>query len=196
MTDHAQKGANKMGEIVPFPAKTKSKHEQLLADRRKAGEIIDVETCEMDLREVTYWDWYETDPAPFWKGTTCEARFVRSNATFGWVCVYDLPKEKQKALYARMEREGIPITEFEEKERWEAGRREVGKRIDIETCEIARFYCGFPDVYGIGLPNYNCGERFLFVRSSEEEGWVFEGDLPQEKRKALDARIDRELAAR
>jgi hypothetical protein len=181
-----------MDEIGPFPATAKSKHEQLLAERKKAGEAIDVETCEMDLREVTYCDWYETDPDPLWEGTTCEARFVRSNATYRWVCVFDLPEEKQKALYARMEREGIPITELEEKMRWEDGRKEAGKRIDIETCEITHFYGGFPDVYGIGLPNYNCGEWNLFVRSSEEDGWVFVQDLAEEKQKALHARISRE----
>ena len=106
-----------MDEIGPFPATAKSKHEQILAERKKAGEAIDVETCEMDLREVTYYDWYDSDPASVWKGTTCEARFVRSNATYGWVCMYDLPEEKQKALYTRMEREGTPITELEEKMR-------------------------------------------------------------------------------
>ena len=184
-----------MDEIGPFPATAKSKHGQLRAERKKAGEAIDVETCEMDLREVTYYDWYESDPDPLWEGTTCEARFVRSNATYGWVCMYDLPEEKQKALYARMEREGTPITELEEKMRWEDGRREAGKRIDIETCEITHFYGGFPDVYGIGLPNYTCGWNF-FVRSSEEDGWVYKGDLPEEKQKALEARISREQAAR
>ena len=180
-----------MDEIEPFPATAKSKHEQILAERKKAGEAIDVETCEMDLREVTYYDWYESHPDPLWKGTTCEARFVRSNATYGWVCMYDLPEEKQKALYARMEREGTPITELEEKMRWEDGRREAGKRIDIETCEIAEIRGGFPDVYEIGLPNYACRERNLFVRSSEEDGWVYRGDLTEEKQKALAARISR-----
>jgi hypothetical protein len=184
-----------MDEIGPFPATAKSKHGQLRAERKKAGEAIDVETCEMDSREVTYCDWYGSDPDPLWEGETCQARFVRSKATDGWVCAYDLPEEKRKALYARMEREGIAITELEEKMRWEDGRREAGKRIDIETCERTYFYAGWPDVYGIGLPNYNCGDRILFVRSSEEDGWVCVGVFPEEKQKALDARISRERAA-
>ena len=183
-----------MDEIGPVPATAKNKHEQLLAERKKAGEAIDVETCEMDLREVTYYDWYESVPDPPFEGLTCEARFVRSNATYGWVCVYDLPEEKRKALYARMEREGIPITKFEEKMRWEDARREAGKRIDIETCEITQFRLGFPDVYGIGLPNLSCSQTNLFVRSSEEDGWVYKGDLPEEKQKAFDARRSRERA--
>ena len=94
-----------MDEIGPVPATAKNKHEQLLAERKKAGEAIDVETCEMDLREVTYYDWYESDPDPLFEGTTCEARFVRSSEEDGWVYTGDLPEEKRKAFNARRSRE-------------------------------------------------------------------------------------------
>ena len=34
--------------------------------------------------------------------------FVRSPKSFGWVSLYDLPEESARALYRRIDREGIP----------------------------------------------------------------------------------------
>jgi hypothetical protein len=88
----------------------------------------------------------------------------------------------------------------EELRRWLAGRKEAGRAIDIETCELRWWYANDFDPYGIlndlgdlPMPRDECltGRNF-FVRSPESRGWVWEGDLSSETGHAMYDRINRE----
>jgi hypothetical protein len=77
--------------------------EEFLANRVAAGRAIDVETCEIYKKTCSIMDPYGVDP-----DDSCECigrvPFVRSAESHGWVCVYDLPKDKARALHDRIER--------------------------------------------------------------------------------------------
>jgi hypothetical protein len=87
---------------------TDTELKQWVADRKKAGERIDVATCEIA------WDWGQVlDPYGVHRLTPEEEQvgrlvFVRSPESGGWVSLYDLPKESARALHQRIDREGIP----------------------------------------------------------------------------------------
>src|SRR3974390_1464594 len=77
-------------------------------------------------------------------------------------------------------------------------REEAGLKIDIETCELGRWYAWDLDPYGIrealgDLPE-ECKQTGTnrFVRSPESRGWVHEGDLPAASASAMYERIYRE----
>ena len=87
----------------------------------------------------------------------------------------------------------------DELRQWLASRKQVGKEIDIATCEIGRWYANVLDEYGIREAlNEPLSEEEIqsggcwFVRSSQSDGWVSMYDLPPEKSRALDARIGRQ----
>jgi hypothetical protein len=79
---------------------------------------------------------------------------------------------------------------------WLASRRAAGAAIDIETCELGRWYVQILDPYGIrealGEEIYDQVGSDLFVRSPDSRGWIAEEDLPPEKAHALYERIRRE----
>jgi|SRR6516165_1455234 hypothetical protein len=84
----------------------------------------------------------------------------------------------------------------QELQRWLASCEEAGRAIDIETCELGSWHAWDCDRYGIRerlgeLPEEDMDQvsRNLYVRSPESNGWIFEGDLPTEKSKALRNRI-------
>jgi hypothetical protein len=83
-----------------------------------------------------------------------------------------------------------------EREEWLASRKEAGSRIEIETCELGQWPANDCDPYGIEVDRYP--EIYVqvgtnrFVRSSESRGWVWEGDLPSNKERAMYQRIYRE----
>ena len=76
---------------------------------------------------------------------------------------------------------------------WLASRKEAGRVIDIETCELGRWYAYDCDVHGardlppemqqVGINRY--------VRSPTSNGWINEEDLPLEKLCAMYDRITR-----
>jgi hypothetical protein len=73
------------------------------AERRAAGALINVDTC-----EESWWYADDTDPygvelAP--SGSMSKNSFVRNNDREDWVCLVDLPDEKCIALNERAERE-------------------------------------------------------------------------------------------
>jgi hypothetical protein len=88
----------------------------------------------------------------------------------------------------------------EQLRKWLASRKEAGKLIDIETCEIGCWYADANrDEYGIremlgerGDSEDGYIDKFNFVRSPDSDGWVCEGDLPPAKGKAMYDRIYRE----
>jgi hypothetical protein len=90
-------------------------------------------------------------------------------------------------------RDGMTLAEFEQ---WVATREEAGRDIDIETCELGRWAALDMDPYGImearGEEPYPQVGTNRFVRSPESRGWVWEGDLPPEKGKAMYDRIHRD----
>ena len=77
---------------------------------------------------------------------------------------------------------------------WLASRREAGRVIDIETCEIGRWQAYECDPYGarsiLPAEMKQIGTN-RFVRSPTSNGWINEGDLPLEKIRALHERIRR-----
>jgi hypothetical protein len=79
----------------------------------------------------------------------------------------------------------------EQLRQWVASRKEAGRMVDIQTCEIGEWYSDDLDPYGVE-PTKRSGQtgKWLFVRSTVTNGWVSEGDLPKEKAKALYARLD------
>jgi hypothetical protein len=87
---------------------------------------------------------------------------------------------------------------------WLASREEAGRNIDIETCEIGCWYANANgDPYGIremlGEEDHlekGYTDKFNFVRSHDSNGWVCEGDLPEEKSHALYEPIHREQNAK
>ena len=90
--------------------------EEFLANRKAAGRVIDVETCEIAQWWVQIMDPYGVEPdLPDEMQCVGRTTFVRSAESDGWVSVYDLPENEARALYGRIER-GV---EQEEKLPWE-----------------------------------------------------------------------------
>jgi hypothetical protein len=85
--------------------------------------------------------------------------------------------------------------ELQRREKILAECEAAGKAIDVETCEIIHTYADDLDPYNLGCESYQSG-RNLFVWSADSDGWVWEGDLPEAKQRALLARIERERAAK
>jgi hypothetical protein len=81
-----------------------------------------------------------------------------------------------------------------------ASRKEAGRKIDIETCELGRWFAQDADPYGLRQAKGQFPEamdqigRHHFVRSTESAGWVCEDDLPIEKVRAMYDRIEREAS--
>ena len=82
--------------------------------KEKAGRMIDVETCEIEWCFAQTLDPYGIEPDlpdDLWQ--VGRSYFVRSAESDGWVCAYDLPEDKRRALYARIKRgdvgDGIPF---------------------------------------------------------------------------------------
>jgi hypothetical protein len=81
-----------------------------LASRKVAGKQIDIESCEIGWWYVNDADVYGireelNEPPSEEESQYGRCRFVRSPQSDGWVSEYDLPPEKQDALYARLERQ-------------------------------------------------------------------------------------------
>ena len=81
---------------------------------------------------------------------------------------------------------------------YRANREEAGRVIDIETCEYAFLYLNMLDPYGTlpddeNEPYYGgCSAQSVVVRSDESDGWIYQDNLPEEKWRALNRRIERE----
>jgi hypothetical protein len=85
----------------------------------------------------------------------------------------------------------------QEYRQWVASRKEAGREIDIETCEVDAWYAIDFDPYGADpdLPiEYQIIGKNRFVRSPRSRGWVHEDNLPDATRRALYERCDREAA--
>ena len=77
------------------------------------------------------------------------------------------------------DQEKMPMTD-EEVQQFLADRKEVGKTIDVENCEVFLCYGPTMDPYGVHtlLPEEEQIQRHYFVRSPQSGGWVHERDLP------------------
>jgi hypothetical protein len=81
---------------------------------------------------------------------------------------------------------------------WLASRKEAAREINVETCEVGCWFADEQDPYGFEniIDKTEDTEasinRCRFVRSPESNGWIWVGDLPTEKLKALSDRGDRE----
>lgn len=88
----------------------------------------------------------------------------------------------------------------DELQQWLESREEAGRLIDIETCELGRWYADVSDPYGIremlGEETCGCVGAFYFVRSPDSGGWVHADDLAAVRAKAMHDRIDREAKRR
>jgi hypothetical protein len=73
-----------------------------------------------------------------------------------------------------------------------ANRKAAGRLIDPETCDIGEWCVDLADPYGVNRPPpAECIGRITFVASAESGGWVLVEDLPDDKQRALHARIER-----
>jgi hypothetical protein len=87
--------------------------------------------------------------------------------------------------------------QLKEFEAWVGSRPAAGAMIDIETCELAWWYAqvidpyGYHEAAGTFPEEADCVGRERFVRGADSDGWIWEGDLPPEKAKAMYARIER-----
>jgi hypothetical protein len=85
---------------------TEDELQQWVASRKAAGLAIDIETCELGACAVYDFDPYRVDPdLPEELRQIATKRFVRSPESRGWVCEDDLPVDKVRAVYDRIERE-------------------------------------------------------------------------------------------
>ena len=73
-------------------------------------------------------------------------------------------------------------------------RKAIGAEIDIEACPIHRSYVQVLDPYGERelLPEEQQIGADLFALSEPHNEWIWEGDLPDDKRQALHERFKRE----
>jgi hypothetical protein len=80
---------------------------------------------------------------------------------------------------------------------WISSRKEAGRVIDIETCELGRWGAYDCDVYGWRdlPPEMRQIGTNRYVRSPTSNGWINEEDLPVEKVGAMYDRIEREFEA-
>ena len=76
---------------------------EFLANRKAAGRVIDVETCDIVKTTVNLADPYGVDRR---LRVECIGRvlFVASAQSGGWILVEDLPEDERLALKARIER--------------------------------------------------------------------------------------------
>ena len=87
--------------------KTHEAHDAYVTNRREAGRVIDIETCEIACWYTFSFDPYETypwdDDPPDDVSEQCRTHlekccWVRSEESDGWIVEHDLPPEKQQAL--------------------------------------------------------------------------------------------------
>jgi uncharacterized protein YfcZ (UPF0381/DUF406 family) len=77
------------------------------------------------------------------------------------------------------------------KEDFLANRKAAGRMIDVETCKIMKKYTDLSDPYRLNPPPLRFHNDMFWV-ASDESGEVYVDDLPEDKRRALFARIERE----
>jgi hypothetical protein len=89
-----------------------------------------------------------------------------------------------------------PLTQ-EEFAAWIASRKEAGAKIDVTTAELKGWWTSEGDPYGLYRWAPECTHEsgdeqrpHYFVRNPQSRGWVWQGDLPDDKRAAMQARID------
>jgi hypothetical protein len=91
---------------------THEAHDAYVANRKEAGRIIDIETCEIARWNTFYFDPYRTypfddDPTPELEQCReymVQCYWVRSEESDGWIVEHDLPPEKQQAMPRQYER--------------------------------------------------------------------------------------------
>ena len=72
---------------------------------------------------------------------------------------------------------------------WLANRKEAGRSIDAASCRICLRYAQNFDPYGLYPPSREGRNREWFVDGPESRGSVWIGDLPDDKREVVFARI-------
>jgi hypothetical protein len=89
------------------------------------------------------------------------------------------------------------LMKADELQRWVASRKEAGRVIDIETCELSRWGAYDCDMYRVRdlPPEMQQIGTNRYVRSPTSNGWINEEDLPVEKFRAMYDRIEREFEA-
>jgi hypothetical protein len=76
--------------------------EEILASCNAAGQVIDIDTCEICWGTCNVADPYGVEPDGY--VLVGMVPFVRSAKSDGWVCLYWLPEDKALALHARIDR--------------------------------------------------------------------------------------------
>jgi hypothetical protein len=124
--------------------KTREAHDAYVANRREAGRVIDIETCEIACLRANYFDPYGTDPwdndrpdDPLYEQAKTywgKCLFVRSEVSDGWIIAEDLPEEKWQVLERRME--GERKLWAREEKLWEAACA-AHPMYEVDTHEMA-----------------------------------------------------------
>jgi hypothetical protein len=72
-----------------------------------------------------------------------------------------------------------------------AGRKEAGKRIDPRTAKVTWCWSGVLDPYRVftDLPEDNIGRAYFVCSSDGDDGWIWNGDLPDGVWAAIQARL-------
>jgi hypothetical protein len=178
-------------ELNDLPRKAKlmetEEFASYIAARKEAGRLINIESA-----ELKGWWCFEGDPYGLHSWSSGEVSphyFVRDAESRGWVWQNGLPEDKRAAVQARIDEHNRRVEAFY------ADRRAAGRLIDTETCQGFWHWCDDTDPYGIDLASYGEIGRNSFVRNKKGDDWVWIGDLPKEKRQALDERAKRERLA-
>lgn len=78
---------------------------------------------------------------------------------------------------------------------WVANRKSAGATINIETAVLTAEWVPDADPYAVWAPmRWRQDDKDMklhyFARGPDSQGWVWQGDLPDDKRAAMQARID------
>ena len=149
--------------------RTREAHDAYRANRKEAGRVIDIETCEYMWFTPTFST--PTAPSLMMRRVStmggCFGRcwFVWSDESDGWIYEDDLPEEKWQALKRRMEHEQKLLVR--KQKLWEAAcaahpmyevDTEDGSRMDCMERRRRRTVAGRPDRMVQGQPS-GAGQR-------------------------------------
>jgi hypothetical protein len=85
----------------PLPPEVEERRKK----RRKAGELIDIETCEIICQMTEVLDPYDDHLVPPIMSCVGRTYFVRNKGGDEWIEKGDLPQERVEALWKRIDRE-------------------------------------------------------------------------------------------
>jgi hypothetical protein len=168
-------------------------------------DVVDdrAEVEEMSAKWYIYggYDVYAAPPPPDMRPKAIEAAITvaRDPVFVGLMKVRrDFYNEERRRKYGLVDRGSKRSPELDEFHAWVKGRKELAKKVDVETCDYWWQYTSVADPYGVwhaelakGEDLEDCSGRAYWVASPDGDGGIEEGDLSDAQRQALHARIER-----